>query len=194
LICPQEFSTEGQSKQDFLNILEQLPKWDKTIAWTQSEVLLPCRQGPETEQARSAAEPQRKKRDPVADSKAAISGQCRFTETASKLMSSGLAWLKAAVRPQRRRCDSITDGKSAIKNKYRFKETTAKLVSSGFARVHASWQRLHIGKFWLKLLIPLVVVGLLLGLSAAYHSAKKRFPWGHWFKEHHDNHDDHDRG
>ena len=41
-IDPQEYEFGNQNKQEFLNKLNQLPKWDKTIAWCRSFVLRPC--------------------------------------------------------------------------------------------------------------------------------------------------------
>jgi hypothetical protein len=41
-ISPKEYDEEDQNKRAFLNKLNQLPKWDKTMAWCRSMVLRDC--------------------------------------------------------------------------------------------------------------------------------------------------------
>ena len=49
-IGPQEYDEGNLSKREFLNKLNQLPKWDKTMAWCRSYVLRPCNvEAPKTE-------------------------------------------------------------------------------------------------------------------------------------------------
>lgn len=42
LIGPHEYDEGNQIKREFLNKLNQLPKWDKSMAWCRSLVLRPC--------------------------------------------------------------------------------------------------------------------------------------------------------
>jgi hypothetical protein len=50
LIGPQEYDEVNQSKREFLNKLNQLSEWDKTMAWCRSYVLRPCNvEAPKTE-------------------------------------------------------------------------------------------------------------------------------------------------
>ena len=49
LIGPQECDEGNQSKREFLSKLNQLPIWDKTIAWCRGMVLRNCLQQQETE-------------------------------------------------------------------------------------------------------------------------------------------------
>jgi len=70
------------------------------------------------------------------------------------------------------------------------KEPPKKLVLSDVKWPETAWHHIHGRKGWLKYLIPLVVVGLLLGLVMILHSVEKKSDSHHWSKDHHHEHDD----
>jgi len=56
-IGPKEFEKESQSRQEFLERLNKLTKWDKTEVWSNLNVLLPCSQKQQKIQTPSAGRP-----------------------------------------------------------------------------------------------------------------------------------------
>ena len=70
-----------------------------------------------------------------------------------------------------------------------YKEPNKRLLLSGFNWLEKVWHRICGGKRWLKYLIPLVLVGLMLGLVMILHSLEKKSDLHHWSKDHHE-HDD----
>ena len=101
-IGSREYEKEGQSKQEFLSKLAQLPQWDKTMAWSHSEVLRLCRQEQQPEK-QSEAISSRVTRDnisvwdnrPVKEKSPVISDNYH-AETFKKLLPSALNRLKSA--------------------------------------------------------------------------------------------------
>ncbi len=102
-ISSKEYGKEGQSKEDFLDKLTRLPKWDKTVAWSYSKVLLPCQQEPEKDKTRSAIGPERKGNNPFYDTLTATKRRYQYKETATKFLSSCVkritaSWQRVHVR------------------------------------------------------------------------------------------------
>jgi hypothetical protein len=57
LIGPQEYEEGNQKKRAFLDKLNKLPRWDKTMAWCRSTVLRPCSVEPERTENYNIANP-----------------------------------------------------------------------------------------------------------------------------------------
>jgi hypothetical protein len=57
LIGPQEYEEWHQKKRAFLDKLNKLSKWDKTVAWCQSAVLRPCSIEPQRTENHNVASP-----------------------------------------------------------------------------------------------------------------------------------------
>ena len=92
-IGSKEYDKEGQSKQDFLDKLTQLPKWDKTVAWSHSEVLLPCRPEPEKDKTRSAIRPERKSKEPSYNISTATTRRYQYEEATTRFLSQCVRWI-----------------------------------------------------------------------------------------------------
>ncbi|MFH1703462.1 MAG: hypothetical protein ABIB41_08565 [Nitrospirota bacterium] len=71
-----------------------------------------------------------------------------------------------------------------------YKEPPKRLLRLGFKWLETTLHRIRAGKGWLKYIIPLFVVGLLLGLVIILHSVEKKSHLPHWDKQHHHEHDD----
>ena len=146
-IGPQEYDEGNLSKREFLNKLNQLPKWDKSVAWCRSLVLRTC-QHKQSENSGSIAHNQ----DTM--------DEYSFDEKPS----------------------------APYLNQY--KEPNKRLLLSGFNWVEKVWHRIRGGKRWLKYLIPLFVLGLMLGLVLLWYSVEKKSHSHHWGKARHHEHDD----
>ncbi len=94
-IGSKEYDKEGHSKQDFLDKLTQLPKWDKTVAWSHSEVLLPCRQEPKKDEIRSAIKPEKRSEELYFNISAATIRRYQFEEATTRFLSQCLRWVRA---------------------------------------------------------------------------------------------------
>ena len=92
----QEYCKEGQSKQEFLNKLDQLPKWDKTMAWGHYEVLRVCRDEQQTEKPGDSIWSRSAWSYKSFDDEPSVTSQTSHEETYKKLLQSGLNWLKTA--------------------------------------------------------------------------------------------------
>ena len=147
LIGPQEHDDIYQRKREFLSKLNQLPKWDKSVAWCRSLVLRTC-QHKQSENSGSIAH----KQDTM--------DEYSFDEKPS----------------------------APYLNQY--KEPNKRLLLSGFKWLETAWHRIRGGKRWLKHLIPLFVVGLMLGLVLFWYSVEKKSHFSHGNKYHHNKHDD----
>jgi len=86
--------------------------------------------------------------------------------------------------------DRSFDEKPSAPYRNSYEETSKGLSQLGFKWLKTFWHRIHTRKVWLKYLIPLILVGLLLGLVMILHSVEKKLHWPHWFKEHHHKHKD----
>ena len=153
LIGPKEHDDSYLSKREFLKKLNQLPKWDKSVAWCRSLVLRTC-QHKQSENSGSIAHNQDTMDEHPFDEKPSVD---------AKLSASYLNQSK--VSPER-------------------------LLLPDFNWLKAACRRIHKWKNWLKYLVPLVVVGLLLGLLIILFSVEKKSHDHHLFKKHHNKHDD----
>jgi hypothetical protein len=81
------------------------------------------------------------------------------------------------------------DEKPSVPYLNQYKEPKKRLLLSGFNWLEKVWHRIRAGKKWLKYLIPLFVVGLLLGLVSLWYSVEKKSHFSHGNKHHH-KHDD----
>ena len=70
------------------------------------------------------------------------------------------------------------------------KEPPKRLLLLGFKWLEKAWHRIRGGKGWLKYLIPLIMVGLMLGLVMILHSVEKKSHLPHRDKDHHEHNDD----
>jgi hypothetical protein len=75
---------------------------------------------------------------------------------------------------------------------YKQAEGVKAQLLAGFNRLRTLWQRIHIGKFKLKYLIPLILAGFMLGLAFLLHSSENKLHRSHHSDyEHHDMKDKH---
>jgi hypothetical protein len=97
-IGPQEYDEGNQSKREFLNKLNQLPRWDKTIAWCRGMVLRNCLQQQETEKPDTTPittfQPQDMGEDHFFDEKHSIIFPTRLKEALKRLLMLGFKWQK----------------------------------------------------------------------------------------------------
>ncbi|MDH5202607.1 MAG: hypothetical protein OEW69_05050 [Nitrospirota bacterium] len=93
-IGSQEYDEEGQSKQEFLSKLHQLPQWDKTMAWCRSLALRACQHQQQTERPAAPIQPKDTWDDRSLDEKPAATWQNRYEETPKRLPLSSFNWLK----------------------------------------------------------------------------------------------------
>ena len=142
----QEYEGD-QSKREFLRKLNQLPKWDNSVAWCRSLVLRTCQHKQQSENSDSIA-------------------VCQDTMD-----------------------EHSFDEKPSAPYLNQYKEPDERLLLSGFNWLGKVWHRIRGGKRWLKYLIPLFVVGLLLGLVLLWYSVEKKSHFSHGNKYHH-KHDD----
>jgi hypothetical protein len=154
LIGPQEYDEGNQSKREFLNKLNQLPKWDKTMAWCRSYVLRPCNvEAPKTENHNFASPDE------------FIMDEYPFDEKPSPLHFDQSHFIQ-------------------------YKEPSRRLLQLNFKWLETVWCWICGRRRWLKYLIPLFLVGLLLGLVIIWYSAEKKSLFHHGGKQHHREHDD----
>jgi hypothetical protein len=142
----QEYEGD-QSKREFLNKLNQLPKWDKSVAWCRGLVLRTCQHKQQSENSGSIA------------------------------------------RQQDTMDEHVFDEKPSAPYLNQYKEPNKRLLLSGFNWLEKVWYRIRGEKRWLKYLIPLFVLGLLLGLVLLWYSVEKKSHFSHGNKHHH-KHDD----
>jgi len=71
-----------------------------------------------------------------------------------------------------------------------YKETSRRLLQLNFKWLETVWCWICGRRRWLKYLIPLFLVGLLLGLAIIWYSAEKKSLFHHGDKQHHREHDD----
>lgn len=95
-IGSREHEKEGQSKQEFLSRLAQLPQWDKTMAWSHSEVLRLCRQEQQPENKSEAISSRVAWNKRPVKEKPPVIYDNHHAETFKKLLSSALNRLKIA--------------------------------------------------------------------------------------------------
>lgn len=82
------------------------------------------------------------------------------------------------------------DEKSSALNLNQYKEPSKRLLRLSFKWLETAWHRIRGGKRWLKYLIPLFVVGLMLGLVLLWYSVEKKSHFSHGNKYHHKHDDD----
>jgi hypothetical protein len=152
LIDPQEYDEENRSKREFLTKLNQLPKWNKTMAWCRSSVLRQCiDEAPKTEN-----------RD-LASSNEFIINEYSCDEKPSPLH---------------------------FDQSHQYKEPSKRLLHWNFQWLEMVWRWICGGRRWLKYIIPVLLVGLLLGLVIGWVSIEKKSLFHHGGKQHHYGHDD----
>jgi len=149
LIGPQEYDEGNQSKREFLNKLNQLQKWDKTMAWCRSSVL-----------HHYNVEAQQSENPDPANLHQYFMDEYSFDEKPSPLDFN------------------------------QYKEPSKRLLQLNFKWLETVWRWICEGKKWLKYLIPLFLVGLLLGLVMIWFSVEKKSLFHHGGKQHHREHDD----
>jgi hypothetical protein len=154
LIGPQEYDEGNQSKREFLNNLNQLPKWDKTMTWCRSSVLRTC-----------SVEAQQTENPGPARLHQYIMDEYSFDEKPSPLYFDQSHF-----------------------NQY--KEPSKRLLPFNFKWLETVRRWIYGGRRWLKYLIPLLLVGLLLGLLMIGYSVEKKSLFHHGGKQHHREHDD----
>lgn len=143
----QEYEGD-QSKREFLKKLNQLPKWDNSVAWCRSLVLRTCQHRQQSDNSDSIAHRQNTMDEYSFDEKPSAPYLNQYKEPNERLLLSGFNWLEKV------------------------------------------WHRIRGGKKWLKYLIPLFVVGLMLGLVLLWYSVEKKSHFSHGNKYHHNKHDD----
>lgn len=97
-VAAREYDTEGPSKREFLNALDHLPQWDKTIAWGHFEVLQVCGQQAERINHRPAARAREAVETGGFDKSPAPKYLSRWRDKAVNLMSLSIGWLKTSCR------------------------------------------------------------------------------------------------
>jgi hypothetical protein len=87
---PQEYDEGNQIKREFLNKLNRLPRWDKTIAWCRGMVLRNCLQQQETEKPDTTPittfQPQDMGEDHFLDEKPSVIFSARHEEKPKRLL------------------------------------------------------------------------------------------------------------
>src|SRR4030043_177156 len=99
-IGPQEYDEGNQNKREFLNKLNQLPRWDKTIAWCRGMVLRNCLQQQEIEKPDATPitipQSQGAKEDHFLDEKPSVIFSARHEEKPKRLLLLCFKWLERA--------------------------------------------------------------------------------------------------
>lgn len=90
----REHDEQDMNKEEFLRNLHQLPVWDKTIAWSRSEVLRPCREERQREKRGPTPVPRYTRSNSSFVEKPVAAGRNQNRETYQKLLLSGAGWLK----------------------------------------------------------------------------------------------------
>jgi hypothetical protein len=152
LIGSQEYDEENRNKLEFFNKLNQLPKWNKTMAWCRSSVLRQC-----------IVEASKTENHYFASTNEFIINEYSCDEKPPPLHF----------------------GQS-----HQYKEPSRRLLHWNFQGLEALWRWICGGRRWLKYLIPVFLVGLLLGLVIVWFSIEKKSLFHHGGKEHHYEHDD----
>jgi hypothetical protein len=94
-IAPQEHDEGNQSKREFLKKLNQLPKWDKSVAWCRSLVLRTC-QYKQSENSGSIAHNQDTMDEYFFDEKPSAPYLNQYKEPHKRLLLSGFKRLETA--------------------------------------------------------------------------------------------------
>ena len=109
LIGPQENDERNQSKKAFLNRLNQLAKWDKTMAWCRSSVLRPCSvEAQQTKNSASTDLHQYVRDERSFEEKPSTLNLNQYKEPSKRLLRFSLKWMETAWHYIRR-------GKSCLK-------------------------------------------------------------------------------
>lgn len=152
LIGSQEYDEENRNKREFFNKLNQLPKWNKSVAWCRSSVLRPCiAEAPKIENGNFASP-----------------DKFIIDEYSSDEKPSPLHFDQS----------------------HEYKEPSKRLLHWNFQWLETLWRWICGGRRWLKYLIPVFLVGLLLGLVIVWFSIEKKSLFHHGGKQHHHEHDD----
>jgi hypothetical protein len=167
---PQEYEEEGPgNKQAFIDMLHQLPQWDRTMAWCLSQVLRPCQEG-----------------------KKAVYRGINLQHGSRR--SAGSSNVYSAPREELHQKPSIV--KTAGPARKRRTETAIRVMQSGSARLKTFLQSMKPGKVWIKWIILLTSALLLLGAALVFihEEMDEGSSWSHRFKkQHHDKHHDRER-
>lgn len=154
LIGPQEDEKANQNKREFLDKLNKLPKWDKTMAWCRSSMLRPC--NAESQQTENPAP--------------------------SSLHQYIMDKYTSDEKPDRVSFNQLHFNQ--------YKKPSKRLLQLNFNWLETVWSWKYEGRRWLKYIIPLVLVGLLIGLLMIWYSAEKKTFFHHGSKQHHREHGD----
>jgi hypothetical protein len=96
----QEYDEGNQNKREFLNKLNRLPRWDKTIAWCRGMVLRNCLQQQEIEKPDTTPitipQSQGAKEDHSLDEKPSVIFSARHEEKPKRLLLLCFKWLERA--------------------------------------------------------------------------------------------------
>jgi len=95
-IGPQEYDEGNQSKQEFLNRLNQLPKWNQSEAWCRSMILRTCQHQQQSENSGSIAHHQDTMDEHFFDEKPSAPYLNQYKETHKRLLLPGFKWLQTA--------------------------------------------------------------------------------------------------
>ena len=90
----QEYDEGNQSRREFLNKLNQLPKWDKSIAWCRGMVLRYCLDQQQIENPVATVEPRGAGEDHFFDEKPSASLSTRYEEKHKRLLLLSFKWLE----------------------------------------------------------------------------------------------------
>lgn len=97
-LAARKYDTEGPGKRAFLNVLDHLPQWDKTIAWGHFEVLQVCGQETERKDHRPAARAQEAVETGRFDKSPAPKYRRRFREEIINLILLSIERVKTSYR------------------------------------------------------------------------------------------------
>jgi len=166
IIGPQEHDDEAQGKQKFLDALNRLPQWDKTMAWCRGSVLRLCRDRQQEENSGIIGWLRERMNDRPAD---------------EQLSHPTIERREPKRKPKPEPLLTSDDVK-------RYEEAAKKLLVSGGNAMKKAWLRFSAGKTWFKWLAVLVAALVLAGVTAGLYIAEN---WHHGFKKHHHKHHDH---
>lgn len=167
IIGPREHDEQGEGKQEFLDALNRLPQWDRTMVWCRGSILRPCQEVQQEEESGMFGRFREFWNDRPADEKAHQP-------------------LKESREPKR-------EPRPAAANASRYRETAKRMLMSGSTAMNNAWQHLRAGKAWWKWLALPIAALVAVGLTAGHSIIEKGFPWSHCLKKHHHEHHDHDR-
>lgn len=157
----QKVDEEGPKKQDFLEMLKELPPWDGTRVWCQESVLQECR---------APLPPVRLKR-----------------QLKDRIGRVTRARGKRPDTTQQNRPKEPLERLFAI-NRRSFKFVLPRLhwpFHLNFNWQKLSWPWSRGKKFWLTGLVLLVLSGLVVGVVVTFHALEEKRTWSHGHKKHH---------